>query len=207
MKIKVCGMKEAANINAVADLGPDYMGFIFYDGSARYIGEPEEIGLASQILKTGVFVDAPEAFVNDRIVRYGLDAVQFHGSENPAYCDEFRGRVLVIKAAGIDSDYRFGHLAAFENSVDIFLFDRKTPMHGGSGEAFDWSLLDRYEMDIPFFLSGGIGPENLEGVKAVRHPAFYGLDLNSRFELQPGLKDVEKLRAAFEKLRQDNFAN
>jgi phosphoribosylanthranilate isomerase len=110
-------------------------------------------------------------------------------------------KVTVLKAFGIDSDYDFGQLAPYEGRVDYFLFDTKTANHGGSGLSFDWSLLDQYQLDVPFFLSGGLSLENLEQVKAIKHPRLYGVDLNSRFEIEPGLKDIDKLKEAFELLR------
>jgi phosphoribosylanthranilate isomerase len=200
MKIKVCGMRDPANIDAVTALQHDYMGFIFYPQSPRYIGETEK-NLSKNIVKTGVFVNESIDKVHEVINKHDLDAVQLHGAESPEFCSTFQDRVKVIKAFGVDKDFDFHQLQQYTGSVDYFLFDTKTAKHGGSGQSFDWSLLELYKLDIPFFLSGGLSLENLEEVRAIKHPQFYGVDLNSRFEIEPGLKDVNKLKTAFEILR------
>jgi len=208
MKIKVCGMKYPDNISAVAALQPDYMGFIFYPQSPRYAGEIEKyIGETEKnlekiaVFKTGVFVNENEGKVKKLIGKCHLDAIQLHGSESPQFCGLFKGKVTVIKAFGIDEHFDFATLEPYDGKVDYFLFDTKTSQHGGSGQSFDWSLLDQYKLDIPFFLSGGLSPENIEEVKSIDHPQFYGVDLNSKFEIEPGLKDIDKLKEAFEILR------
>jgi phosphoribosylanthranilate isomerase len=201
MKIKVCGMRDPMNIEAVAALRPDYMGFIFYPKSPRYIGETEKNLVPENVIKTGVFVNESAEKINELIDRYNFDAIQLHGNESPEFCELFMDKLTVIKAFGIDKDFDFAQLEPYEVSIDYFLFDTKTDKHGGSGQSFDWSLLDQYQMDIPFFLSGGLSLENLEEVKAIKHPQFYGVDLNSKFEIEPGLKDIDKLKKAFELLR------
>jgi phosphoribosylanthranilate isomerase len=201
MKIKVCGMRDPVNIDAVAALQPDYMGFIFYPQSPRYIGETEKNFVAENLIKTGVFVNENAEKINELIDRHNFDAIQLHGNESPEFCESFRNKVTVIKAFGINENFDFGQLVSYEVSVDYFLFDAKTEKHGGSGQLFDWSLLDQYKMDIPFFLSGGLSLENLEEIKAIKHLRFYGVDLNSRFEIEPGLKDINKLKKAFDILR------
>src|ERR1700761_2142177 len=200
MKIKVCGMRDSGNIEAVAALQPDYMGFIFYPQSPRYIGETEK-NLSRNIIKTGVFVNEGIDKVHKLINKHSLSAVQLHGAESPEFCNAFQGKVKVIKAFGVDKDFDFHQLQPYTGSVDYFLFDTKTDKHGGSGQSFDWSLLDKYKLGIPFFLSGGLSLENLDEVEAIQHPQFYGVDLNSRFEVEPGLKDIDKLKKAFEILR------
>jgi phosphoribosylanthranilate isomerase len=200
MEIKVCGMKYQSNISEVAMLQPGYMGFICYPQSPRYIANTPFIDVPENVVKTGVFVNESAEKINELITQYNFDAIQLHGNESPEFSELFMDKV-VIKAFGIDKDFDFGTLKPYELSVDYFLFDTKTEKHGGSGETFDWSLLDRYKMDIPFFLSGGLSLENLEGVKAIKHPQFYGVDLNSKFEIEPGLKDINKLKRAFNILR------
>lgn len=197
-KLKICGMREAANIAAVAELQPDYMGFIFYPQSPRAISEvsAELIRyIPSMIKTTGVFVDEELEKVMAYIVKYNLKAVQLHGREDVAYCAAIATTgAEVIKAFGIGEDFDFGRLEAYEPVVDYFLFDTQTPVHGGSGKVFDWTLLARYTLDKRYFLSGGIGLEQVETLKCLSDPRLYAIDVNSRFEQAPGLKDVGQLK-------------
>jgi phosphoribosylanthranilate isomerase len=200
MKIKICGLKHPDNIEAVAALSPDYMGFICYSRSPRYIGELDEDVLATlpdHILKTGVFVNASVERINKTMNKYGFEAIQLHGAETPDNCALFRTKVIVIKAFGVDEDFDFTRLENYANKVDYFLFDTKTVAHGGSGKTFNWEVLNKYTGDVPFFLSGGLSLENLAEVGNIKHPMLYGVDLNSRFESAPALKDINKLKEAF----------
>lgn len=204
MKIKVCGLKYPGNIRSVAALAPDYMGFIFYNKTPRYVADTLGDTLSTlpqAVIKTGVFVNESLPAINQLIDNFGLNAVQLHGSEGPEFCAELKRKATVIKAFGLNGDFDFGQLKPYTDHVDFFLFDTKTPIHGGSGKSFDWALLDQYHLDVPFFLSGGICLENLQEIKNIKHPRFYGVDLNSRFEVEPGLKDLEKLEKAFEMLK------
>ena len=204
MRIKVCGLKHAENIEVVAALGPDYLGFICYAPSPRYAsGLQYEIldALPENIYTTAVFVNEDEEIITKLIDNYNFDAIQLHGNESPAFCELFRDKAMVIKAFGIDEDFDFDRLAGYAGKVDYFLFDTKTPKYGGSGQSFDWRLLGSYKLDVPFFLSGGLSLDNLAEVKAIDHPQFFGVDLNSKFELEPGLKDINKLEKAFEILK------
>ncbi|HEX8022786.1 bifunctional phosphoribosylanthranilate isomerase/tryptophan synthase subunit beta [Mucilaginibacter sp.] len=200
MKIKVCGLKHPDNIEAVTALQPDYLGFIFYGKSPRYMaGLPVDAlqAIPATIQKTGVFVNESAENIEKLIAEYGFDAIQLHGDESPEFCAAFKGRVTVIKAFGLNEGFDFEQLKDYANNVDLFLFDTKTKEYGGSGKTFDWAILDQYKLEVPFFLSGGIGPENIAEVKNITHPQFYGVDLNSRFEIEPGLKNIEKLQQAF----------
>ena len=204
MKIKICGLKHPDNINAVAGLKPDLLGFICYAPSPRYAENIQAETLAAipaNMYKTAVFVNEDAGTITQLIDTYKFDAIQLHGNEDPEFCRQFKDKVTVIKAFGVDQHFDFEQLNAFAGSVDYFLFDTKTDKHGGSGKSFDWSLLNKYQLDIPFFLSGGLSLDNLEEVKLVTHAQFYGVDLNSRFEIEPGLKDINKLKKAFELLR------
>lgn len=204
MKIKICGLKHPENINAIAGLVPDYMGFICYAPSPRYatgLQTKTLDGLPETIFKTAVFVNEDPETITKLLDTYNFDAIQLHGNEDAKFCDMFRERVTVIKAFGVDKDFVFDRLNEFEDSVDYFLFDTRTNKHGGSGISFDWSLLENYKLDIPFFLSGGLSLDNLDEVKLIGHPQFYGVDLNSRFEIEPGLKDMDKLKKAFDIIR------
>jgi phosphoribosylanthranilate isomerase len=204
MKIKICGLKHPDNIKAVADLAPDYMGFICYAPSPRYATGLQAETLAdlpAAIKKTAVFVNEDAETITQLIAAYNFDAIQLHGNEDPEFCKSFRSKVAVIKAFGLDKGFDFERLNDFAGSVDYFLFDTKTDIHGGSGKSFDWTLLDNYKLDIPFFLSGGLSLDNLDEVRSINHPQFYGVDLNSKFEIEPGLKYMDRLKKAFEILR------
>ncbi|MGZ3764502.1 MAG: phosphoribosylanthranilate isomerase [Mucilaginibacter sp.] len=204
MKIKICGLKHPENIKAVAAFAPDYIGFICYAPSPRYATELQIETLAAlpaAIYKTAVFVNEDAEIIAKLTDTYNFDAIQLHGNEDPEFCNSLRNKVTVIKAFGVDKDFDFERLDKFAGKVDYFLFDTKTEKHGGSGLTFDWSLLNNYKLDVPFFLSGGLSLENLEEVRSINHPQFYGVDLNSRFEIEPGLKDIEKLKNAFDILR------
>ena len=204
MKIKVCGLKYPDNIEAVAALKPDYMGFICYKLSPRFIDDLSADVLNSlslSISKTAVFVNETQERIDSLITQYGFNAIQLHGNESPEFCRAFKNRVTVLKAFGIDDDFDFERLAAYKDSVDYFLFDTKTVAHGGSGKVFNWDVISKYDMDIPFFLSGGLDIDNLEKINEIKHPAFYGVDLNSRFETMPGMKDINRLEKAFKLLR------
>ncbi|PST83743.1 N-(5'-phosphoribosyl)anthranilate isomerase [Pedobacter yulinensis] len=203
-------MREAGNISELAELAPDYMGFIFYEASPRFAGAMQPQILASlpaAIARTGVFVNTPPARVADAVTHYGLDAVQLHGSESPADCAAIaacftgRPRPELIKAFGVDPGFDFSQTAAYENVADYFLFDTRSPAHGGSGKTFDWNLLAGYKGSKAFFLSGGIGPEHLANLLRLDDSRLYAVDLNSRFELAPALKDIAELATTINTLR------
>ena len=204
-KLKVCGMRQAANIAAVAELQPDYLGFIFYQKSPRFISEvsAELIKYVPSIIKTtGVFVDEEIQIVKQYIIKYNLKAVQLHGKESAIYCQELKSTgVEVIKAFGIDENFDFSSLESYLNEVDYFLFDTQTHAHGGSGKVFDWKLLEKYQFNKTYFLSGGIDLVHIETLKNINDPRLYAIDVNSKFELEPGLKDVEKLKEFFKEMK------
>jgi phosphoribosylanthranilate isomerase len=205
MKIKVCGLKYPGNIAQVAKLSPDYMGFIFYDKTPRFVGDlsvPALKKIPAAITKTAVFVNEDVENIKALIGKYKFGAIQLHGNEGPEVCALFKGDVKVIKAFGLNDGFDFEQLYAYADHVDFFLFDAKTDLYGGSGQSFDWGILDNYELDIPFFLSGGISLDNLEEIKNIKHPQFYGVDLNSKFETAPGIKNVEQLNEAFALIKQ-----
>ena len=206
MKIKVCGLKYTDNIKAVEALNPDYMGFICYEKSPRFIGgmdADELVNIPTDVVKVGVFVDEDPDSISKLIYKYKFDAIQLHGNESPEFCDLFRHEVQVIKAFGIDESFNFEQLKPYIGSVDYFLLDTKTPVHGGSGMVFDWTILGKYKLDVPFFLSGGLSLNNLDEVRKITHPAFYGVDLNSKFEISPALKDIDKLKEAINKVKSE----
>lgn len=206
LKIKICGMRDPENIRKVAHLGPELMGFVFYPDSPRFAGyEPVKgmfTGFSDEILKTGVFVDMEMNEVNKYILNFDLDAVQLHGDEKPEYCHELReSGLIVLKAFRVGKDMDFDALSPYMDTCDWFLFDTFSDVAGGSGKHFDWKILENYKIDKPFFLSGGIGPEDAESIRKFAHPQLVGIDINSRFEKQAGLKDLEKLKAFLEAIR------
>lgn len=209
MKVKVCGMKYPDNIQSVAALQPDYLGLIFYPASPRYaaslnVNELQMLPLTTK--KVGVFVNEDLQKTEEIIQQYQLQAVQLHGNESPEICAALKNKAEVIKAFGVDESFDFHQLEPYADFVDYFLFDTKTAAHGGSGKAFNWQILQNYHLKIPFFISGGLSNENIKDVLTLNHPAFYGVDLNSRFELEPGLKDLEKLNVAFELIQAQNVS-
>ncbi len=203
--IKVCGLRDPENIISIASLSPDYLGFIFHQGSARYIGRDPERTLFSQIphgiKKTGVFVDEKIEKVKDALCRYGLEAVQFHGSETADYCNQFKSPdLIIIKAFRIGPGFDFSITYSYTDSCDFFLFDTQSGIPGGSGKKFSWDLLDQYKTDKPFFLSGGIGIEDIETIRNLHNKMLYAIDINSRFETAPGIKNVELVRSFIENI-------
>jgi len=197
-------MKHPENIKALAGLKPDYMGFICYNLSPRYIADlPAEVldTVPESITKTAVFVNEGADEINALVNQFGFNAVQLHGSESPAFCNALRDKVTVFKAFGVDDNFDFAQLNDYVGQVDYFMFDTKTTGHGGSGATFNWEILNNYQLDVPFFICGGLSLENIATVKEIKHPAFYGVDLNSRFETEPGLKNIDQLREAFNILR------
>lgn len=198
-KVKVCGMREAENIREVEALGVDLMGFIFWPKSSRYVSERPDY-LPTKCKRVGVFVDENIAQVKAIANEYSLDYIQLHGKENTDYVKTLEGYHL-IKAFNIATPEDFKACQAYEGLVDFFLFDTKGKSVGGNGEKFDWSVLDSYAGETPFLLSGGIGPDDAARVQAFQHPKCIGIDLNSKFELSPALKDVEKLKRFLENVK------
>jgi phosphoribosylanthranilate isomerase len=197
MMIKVCGMREADNIREVETLGIDMMGFIFWPKSSRYVSQRPDY-LPKRVKRVGVFVDEDPEQVKRLADDYGLDYIQLHGHETPEVISYLRTPALphprILKAFNISTAEDLLQTQPYEGLVDGFLFDAKGKSVGGNGEKFNWDVLDAYQGNTPFLLSGGIGPDDAERVNAFYHPKCIGIDLNSRFELAPGLKDVAKLK-------------
>ncbi|NJX16422.1 phosphoribosylanthranilate isomerase [Tamlana crocina] len=200
-------MKYQDNIEQVAALQPDYLGFIFFEKSARCFDAESIPNLPNSIKKTGVFVNAPLEFVVGKINELDLQAVQLHGEESPEYCDALRHAELVsashkkleiIKVFSIKDEFNFEVLKPYENVVDYFLFDTKGKLPGGNGYTFNWDVLKNYPSTKPFFLSGGIGVDEIEKIKKFNQSEAskycYALDINSQFEIEPGLKHIELLK-------------
>lgn len=194
-KIKVCGMRDEENIRQLVKLKPDYIGFIFYPGSKRYIGENFNMKILDiipgSIERVGVFVNELIENVINMADAYGLDYVQLHGDEPPEYCCELMEMNMhVIKAFGIGEDFDFEKIINYNSCCDYFLFDTLSSQHGGSGMKFNWDLIYNYDYPKPFFLSGGIGIEDIPEIHKIDQTFLYAVDINSRFEIEPGLKDI-----------------
>ena len=231
MIIKVCGMRDADNIREVSELDIDMMGFIFWKDSPRFVRmisshagiipdySEERLNKNSgkvvddqhRIKRVGVFVDDMPQTIVTRIYNYELDYVQLHGEESCIMIDnlrrtlepDIRTGVKIIKTISVSSAEDIERTKEYEGCVDLFLFDTKCPTMGGSGDKFDWSVLSAYKGNVPFLLSGGIGMDDVDKIKSFQHPQFAGVDVNSCFETEPGVKDVEKLRLFIEKLRHE----
>jgi phosphoribosylanthranilate isomerase len=204
--IKICGMRDAGNIILAAELKPDFMGFIFYQKSPRFAGDllnPVSLSLLPKgIAKAGVFVNADYIAISGTIQKFALDVVQLHGNEPPELCSRLQERgIRVIKAFNINEKTQFRLFSQYIGCTDYFLFDKTTKNHGGSGQKFDWKMLNTYDLGHPFFLSGGIGPGDAAIIKSITNPSFHGIDLNSRFETEPGLKNIERLKEFINELR------
>ncbi len=187
-------MTDPGNILSVADARPDYLGFIFYPPSPSYIGDdpgsPLFRRVPESVVKVGVFVDEAPGIIIRKAKTYDLSTVQLHGSESPGVCRMIVAEGLkVIKAFGLEVVADNRQFEVYEDSVDYFLFDSKSATKGGSGEKFDWGILNSYNGDKPFFLSGGIGPGDAASVKMLENAGLFAVDINSRFEIRPGMKD------------------
>ena len=205
MKIKVCGLKYKDNLDEVAALEPDYLGFIYFKKSKRYMAEKlTEIDLRTiSPVKTAVFVDPTHSEVENAIEMFGYDALQFHGNESPEFCSIFRSAAIkVIKAFSVDDEFDLNSTKAYKASCDYFLFDTKGNNAGGNGVTFNWNVLKKYDQELPFFLSGGIGPENIGHVMELKSFNIYGIDINSRVESSPGIKDINKISKVMEIIRE-----
>jgi phosphoribosylanthranilate isomerase len=207
MKIKVCGMRQQGNIEKVVALQPNFIGFIFYEKSPRFVGEElnEEYirSIPQGIKKVGVFVNSNPGHILNMVKKYDLQYVQLHGNEMPDICRSIRQKgVSVIKAFSIDEKFNFAMLNNYKSFCDLFLFDTKGDNPGGNGTTFDWKLLSKYDNEKPFLLSGGIDLENIEEIIALSKTLpIYGIDVNSKFETEPGIKDIAKLEELFSLVR------
>ena len=205
-KIKVCGMRSINNIQSVLDLNIDFMGFIFFEKSARHIDLEAEQALQTafkeidfkQIKKVGVFVNASIDYILEKKVSLGLDTIQLHGNESVGFCKELNTQinntlVEIIKVFSVDDRFDFKSTIKYEEVSDYLLFDTKGKNHGGNGFQFNWDILENYKGKTPFFLSGGIGKDDAKAITEFQHPELYAIDINSKFEIEPALKDVERL--------------
>jgi phosphoribosylanthranilate isomerase len=200
MKVKVCGMTEFNQIQSLEALKVDFAGMIFYRQSSRYADPQLSMHKADirelRIKKVGVFVNADAAEIEQKMKDYGLDYVQLHGDETPKFCEEVKRFASVIKAIRVYNKIELPVLLdQFSNSCDFFLFDTDSKHYGGSGKKFNWSILENVDLPLPFFLSGGIDYQDAEKLKQFNHPYLFAVDVNSRFERTPGVKEMDKVQA------------
>jgi len=199
LKLKVCGMRENQNIKDVLSIDPDFMGFIFFEKSPRHLEEdwqPEVIHeFPKDTMKVGVFVNEALEKVYKKVQDYQLDMVQLHGNESVEYCQKLQSlRVSVMKVFSVDEAFDFESVVPYQKACKQFLFDTKAAGgYGGHGKAFDWNLLEKYKLDTPFLLAGGIDLDNFQDLTSIQNPAFMGIDVNSKFEIEPAQKDTAKL--------------
>ncbi|WP_075558310.1 phosphoribosylanthranilate isomerase [Parabacteroides timonensis] len=223
MLIKVCGMRDPENIRQVATTGIDWMGFIFYTKSPRRFGSVDSGQLTDdslkktnsnhssnyllstinrQLKKVGVFVNATPEYMMETANLYKLDYLQLHGNESPDTCYALQKRgYAIIKAFSIASIDDLASTTEYEGRADYFLFDTKCNGYGGSGKQFDWSILASYNGNTPFLLSGGINPNSVDAIINFKHPRLAGIDLNSGFEIEPGMKDADKIKTFIDKIK------
>lgn len=215
MKIKVCGITMLDQLIELQQMGIDYAGMIFYEQSSRFLSnkinakEIQSSELAIQ--KVGVFVNASEKEIMKKVEDYSLDVVQLHGDETPVFCANISSQVKVIKAFRLSQKDRINidwMIKPFEEACDYYLLDTKADTgYGGTGEKFNWSVLEDNHINKPFFLSGGIGINDAERIRQVHHPHLFAIDLNSGFELQPGVKEMSKIRAFKQELNENILLN
>ncbi|HET8809848.1 MAG TPA: phosphoribosylanthranilate isomerase [Flavobacteriaceae bacterium] len=200
MQIKVCGLNSASNMAEIDGLRPDFVGMIFHAASPRFVGET--IFPKTMAKKVGVFVDCPVHFMLQQAIKYEFSYFQLHGNEPLSTVKKLQEKGFqIIKMFRVSEKMDYNNLKKFEPYCDYFLFDTKGKNPGGNGLKFNWNLLEDYPLKTPFFLSGGIGPEDVELIKNFQNPALSGVDLNSRFEISPGLKNKEQLKRFMNEIR------
>src|SRR5688572_14513227 len=197
VKLKICGMRDAVIIQRVGELRPDYMGFIFYPKSPRFVGDYFELPSAfpADILRVGVFVNESVEVILNKVQNRLLDFVQLHGDESVEMCDTLRQQgARVIKVFSVDEHFDFKITEAYQPVADYFLFDTKGKYYGGNAKKFDWQILGRYNQKVPFFLSGGISADDIADVGKLKQMNLHALDINSGVEVKPGTKDLDKIK-------------
>ncbi len=204
MIVKVCGIREVENLKQLVKLPINWIGFIFYKPSDRFLEAP---GLDSEAMrifeisdfgmkKVGVFVNANREEIETKVNEYKLDIIQLHGDESPEFCQKLKAlSFTIVKAFSLDENFDFNRLNPYKDHCDYFLFDTKGQLRGGNGQTFNWGIVNQYKLDVPFILSGGIGPDEITALRQFQHPQFAGVDLNSKFELRPGYKNAALLNS------------
>jgi len=210
ISVKVCGLSDPSNVKEVIEAKPDFIGFIYYPLSPRYVGKETGKGIIQNIpaesKKVGVFFNENIKKILEIASGAKLDMIQLHGNESPELCSELKSSGLaLIKAFSIDMDFSFECTKQYLPVCDYFLFDTKSEKAGGSGRQFDWKKLDEYSFDKPFFLSGGVGPEDTIRIKTIRNKGLFAVDINSRFETAPGIKDARLVSAFIKELKMMDY--
>lgn len=201
LKIKVCGLKDANNMAEIDKLGVDYLGMIFYEKSPRYADNNEASFTHTQAKKVGVFVNASIEYIEQIKEKFNIQVAQLHGSESPQFSEQVKGLGLEVwKVFGVDDNFDFAILDDYD-AIDLFLFDTKSPLHGGTGIKFNWEKLNELNNKHKFMLSGGIGKDDAESIKNLRLKNLVAIDLNSKFETAPGQKDIKLLNKFIDQLR------
>ena len=203
-------MRDPLNVKEISEVCPDFLGFIFYSGSPRYVGEKPDRSLfrnvPSEITGVGVFVNEESDKVVDIAKHAGIEMIQLHGNESPVYCQKLRSSGLkIIKAFSIPKYFEFEVLRSYLACCDYFLFDTKTGNHGGSGRKFNWEILAGYSLDKSFFISGGIGPDDARLIKTFKSKGLFGADINSRFENTSGIKNVSLVKTFIDAIKNDQI--
>lgn len=193
MKLKVCGITLQAQLNQLIELNVDMVGLNFYPKSPRYL-DHELTSDQKAIIRVGVFVNEDFENINQITRAHKLDMLQLHGEESVEFCREASEFKPVIKAFGLHNDFDFKGLSEYEPYIEYFLFDTRTAGYGGSGKKFNWSLLSKYQGQKPFFLSGGIALTDIEEIKKLNHSKLVGVDVNSGFEVGPGIKNIDQIK-------------
>lgn len=207
MKIKVCGNTDLQQLKELNNAGVDYAGLIFYEYSGRYVlknlAGSDVRGLNLSIEKVGVFVNASEDFILQQAEDFSLDIIQLHGDETASFCSKISDHMKVIKAFRVEDETNIDWLVKeYVDACDFYMFDKgSTGLYGGTGQKFNWQLLQSSTIGKPFFLSGGIAPGDVEVLRNFTHPYFYGVDINSRFEIKPGIKDIKLVKQFVSDLR------
>ena len=202
MIIKVCGIVSEKNLLDVEGIGPDYIGRIFYPASSRFMGDEERV--RTQTPQVGVFVNADTTHILSMAKKHSLTTVQLHGQEGNEQIDELRLNGLrVIKAISVGAEFPSAEIEYYAPFCDMILLDTRGKLPGGNGETFDWEMLDYYPSETPFLLSGGIRPGHAKAIRAIDHPQFKGVDINSGFEIAPGEKDIDSIRTFIHDLRNE----
>lgn len=203
MKLKICGMRNPSNIATVASLHPDYMGFIFYKDSPRYVGDSFKLNEEYEAMKTvGVFVNERTGEILKRLNDIQSTTAQLHGNETPGQCDELRSRgIEVIKVFSVDDEFDFAKTNDYSDVANYFMFDTKGKLYGGNAKTFDWNILEKYDQRVPFFLSGGLNVDNVKVLARLDGMNIHAIDLNSGVEDEPGLKNIDKIKSVMSCLK------
>jgi phosphoribosylanthranilate isomerase len=210
IRVKVCGMTDPGNVGEIVGAKPDYIGFIFFPESPRFTGEEPDkklfSGIPPQIKKVGVFINEDNQTIINNAISFGLNMIQLHGNESVKACGDLKSSGLgVIKVFSIGERFDFKSILKYMQVCDYFLFDTRGEKHGGSGKKFDWKILEAYTIDKPFFLSGGIDEGDAGELRSIVNRGLFAVDINSRFEISPGIKDFTKVKKFINEIKQAGY--